>query len=273
MAIQTRMIGSAPSDVALGLSGDRVIENIGTRPLWFVVGASSGEPAPTNLDAGHLLEPGRRELVTLVAGRPLWVWAPPFGSMLGVGPGWLARPGSGGAPPAVSTIDTTLTAAQIAGLGTTRVQLIAADADNWIVPSRLLVLKTGGPANPIGSYAGPSISVAAAPAAGGLLSAPFDWVYDDTVYGTVGDDFGWLAPGAAIIRVFGLWRDTGLGLSSGSGGSKQVNAWRNSPLVVCGRSTAGMSATPEQEWARLMAPSVLGDLRIRILLEYQKVTA
>ena len=97
MALLKHAVGAVPVDVgaALNLDGNRVLENIGGRPLRFVVAESAGEAAPTDLSAGQLLRPGQRELVGAVSGQPLWAWAP-FPTRIGVGPAWLVAGAGGG---------------------------------------------------------------------------------------------------------------------------------------------------------------------------------
>ena len=76
MALAIAAIGAAPTRIAPG--ADVVtVENLGGRPLRFVVGEAAGEAAPSDLGAGHLLGPGRRETVRLgEAAFPIWAWAP-----------------------------------------------------------------------------------------------------------------------------------------------------------------------------------------------------
>ena len=97
MALSKHAVGAAPVDVgaALNLDGNRVIENIGSRPLRFVVAEAAGEAAPTDLGAGQLLRPGQRETVRATSGVPLWVWAP-FPTVVGFGPDWDGGGASGG---------------------------------------------------------------------------------------------------------------------------------------------------------------------------------
>ena len=101
MAILTQAVATAPVDAgaALGLDGDHVFENLGPRPLRFVVAAAAGEPAPLDLRAGHLLLPGQRETVRTASGVPVWAWSD-YPTRLGVGPAWQVAPGGGGAPAA-----------------------------------------------------------------------------------------------------------------------------------------------------------------------------
>ena len=91
MALSAAAVGRVPVDVAaaLNLDGDRVVENLGQRPLRFVVAEAAGEAAPADLGAGQLLQPGQRETVRTTAGQPLWAWSP-FPTRIGVGPAWAA---------------------------------------------------------------------------------------------------------------------------------------------------------------------------------------
>ena len=98
MGLLTHPVGPVPVDVgaALSLDGDRVLENLGQRPLRFVVAEAAEEMAPLDPRAGHLLQPGQRETVRTVAGTPVWAWAP-YATRLGVGPAWqVAAGGVGG---------------------------------------------------------------------------------------------------------------------------------------------------------------------------------
>ena len=66
--------------------GDAVVtlDNVGERPLWFVVGEADAEAAPSDPGVGHLLQPGQRETVRLGADTcPIWAWAP-FPTAVGV---------------------------------------------------------------------------------------------------------------------------------------------------------------------------------------------
>lgn len=96
----THPVGRTPTDAgaALTLDGDRVFENVGLRPLWFVVADAQNEPAPTDPRAGHLLQPGQRETVRTAMGTPVWVWSQ-HETRLGVGPAWQVA--GGGAPSGV----------------------------------------------------------------------------------------------------------------------------------------------------------------------------
>lgn len=121
MALLTQPIGPVPVDVgaALGLDGDRVFENLGQRPLRFVVAAAAGETAPLDLRAGHLLLPGRRETVRTAAGTPVWAWSDQP-TRLGVGPAWQVAAGLGGGGGlslvyGAEDVETTLNGAHAAG--------------------------------------------------------------------------------------------------------------------------------------------------------------
>lgn len=75
MALRVTDVGAAPARIA-GAGATFALENLGQRPLRFVVGQSAGEAAPSDLGAGHLLLPGRRETVRLGdAANPVWVWS------------------------------------------------------------------------------------------------------------------------------------------------------------------------------------------------------
>ena len=99
MALRPHAVGAVPVDVgaALALDGDHVIENIGGRPLRFVVADAPGEAAPLDPRAGHLLQPGQRETVRTAAGTPVWAWSN-HPTRLGVGPAWQVAAGLGGGP-------------------------------------------------------------------------------------------------------------------------------------------------------------------------------
>ena len=76
-------VGAVPVAVAPG-AAVVAVENLGDRPLRFVVGETAAEAAPADLQAGHLLMPGQRETVRLGdAAYPLWAWAP-FPTQIGV---------------------------------------------------------------------------------------------------------------------------------------------------------------------------------------------
>lgn len=76
MAVSRTEIGAAPTRIDPGAEAI-TLENLGKRPLRFVVGEAANEAAPTDIDAGHLLKPGRRETVRLGADTyPIWAWAP-----------------------------------------------------------------------------------------------------------------------------------------------------------------------------------------------------
>ena len=76
MAVARTPIGAAPTRIDPG-AALVVIENLGHRPLRFVVGEAADEAAPADLEAGHLLQPGARETVRLGdAAYPIWAWAP-----------------------------------------------------------------------------------------------------------------------------------------------------------------------------------------------------
>ena len=127
MALLTHAVGAAPVDVgaALNLDGNRVFENLGARPLRFVVAAAAGEMAPLDVRAGHLLLPGRRETVATAAGAPVWVWSE-HPTRLGVGPAWQVAAGLGGAGGlslvyGAKSVETTLDGAHLAGATVLRV--------------------------------------------------------------------------------------------------------------------------------------------------------
>ena len=62
------------------------IENLGERPLRFVVGEAAAETAPAGLEAGHLLQSGQREIVRLGdAAYPIWAWSD-FPTQVGLSP-------------------------------------------------------------------------------------------------------------------------------------------------------------------------------------------
>ena len=76
MALQVTDVGPAPVAIAAG-AALVTVENLGDRPLRFVVGEAANEAAPADPEAGHLLQPGGRETVRLGdAAYPLWAWAP-----------------------------------------------------------------------------------------------------------------------------------------------------------------------------------------------------
>ena len=97
MALLPHVVDTIPVDVgaALNLDGNRVFENIGQRPLRFIVADAPGEAAPLNPRAGHLLQPGARETVRTAAGTPVWAWAD-YPTRIGAGPAWQAAAGLGG---------------------------------------------------------------------------------------------------------------------------------------------------------------------------------
>ena len=75
MALSLTDVGRVPVAVAAG-AALVAVENLGDRPLRFVVGEAADEAAPADLEAGHLLQPGQRETVRLGdAAFPLWAWS------------------------------------------------------------------------------------------------------------------------------------------------------------------------------------------------------
>lgn len=77
-------IGVAPVSVLLPAAVS-TIENLGSRPLRFVVAESAAEQAPADRRDGHLLQPGEREDVErLAADAPLWAWSD-YPTRIGVG--------------------------------------------------------------------------------------------------------------------------------------------------------------------------------------------
>lgn len=75
MALQVADVGQAPVSIAAG-AAVVTLENLGERPLRFVVGQAADEMAPADLEAGHLLLPGQRETVRLGdAAHPIWAWS------------------------------------------------------------------------------------------------------------------------------------------------------------------------------------------------------
>lgn len=83
MAVAARAVDPVPTRIDPG--ADIVtVENIGDRPLRFVVGEAAAEAAPADLKAGHLLQPGQRETVRLGdAAYPIWAWSS-FPTQIGV---------------------------------------------------------------------------------------------------------------------------------------------------------------------------------------------
>ena len=76
MAVAKTALGAAPTRIDPG-AALVTLENLGERPLRFVVGEAVNEAAPTDLGAGHVLQPGQRETVRLGADTyPVWAWAP-----------------------------------------------------------------------------------------------------------------------------------------------------------------------------------------------------
>ena len=85
MALSPTDVGPIPVAVAAG-AALVAVENVGDRPLRFVVGEAADEAAPSDLGAGHLLQPGERETVRLGdAAYPLWAWSA-FPTRIGISP-------------------------------------------------------------------------------------------------------------------------------------------------------------------------------------------
>ena len=83
MALTPTDVGAVPVAIAAGATLVTV-ENLGKRPLRFVIGQAADETAPADLDAGHLLHPGAREIVRLGdSAYPIWAWAP-YPTVIGV---------------------------------------------------------------------------------------------------------------------------------------------------------------------------------------------
>ena len=181
-------------------------------------------------------------------------------------------------PPALRRADVTLSAAQIVNLATTRVELLAADPDNYIIPSRLIIRKTGGTAAPA-EVRNTNIWIALTPVAGGLFETTTggpDWLTtgDGTLYRPSNfagqDPNGWLRPGtyhdlATFISGSGI----GGGFFTGGGSSR--NIWLNEPLTICGYAAPVQGGnTAAQQWAA--ATAGLADLQLRLILLYEQVT-
>lgn len=83
MALSVTDVGAAPARIDPGVA-TVTVENLGQRPLRFVVGEAAAEAAPKDLGAGHLLQPGERETVQLcAAANPIWAWSA-LGTRIGV---------------------------------------------------------------------------------------------------------------------------------------------------------------------------------------------
>ena len=75
MALSVTAVGPVPVSVVLD-DATATIENLGDRPLRFMVARMADEAAPEDLGAGHLLLPGARVDVKRAAeDAPLWVWS------------------------------------------------------------------------------------------------------------------------------------------------------------------------------------------------------
>lgn len=276
--LQTAKIGRAPLDLAehLALDGSRItIENLGGEMIRFAPGPSgSGDDAPTDLRAGFLLRPGERRTMTpAAADAPLWAWG---GGRIAVGPALApaAGGGSGGGGGAVSgapvtrRAETTMTAAQIADLATTRRALLAADADHTVIPLRLIVRASGGTAPARVSRT--NLWVSLAPTAGGLYEsttgAPdFFTIGNNTLYfsSSRSGASGWLRPGGYTD----VWIPDSDGRVVLSGGGRRRVAWDNLPLTIVGYAEPASGSTAAQQWAA--ATAGLGTLTLTFVLLYE----
>ena len=171
-------------------------------------------------------------------------------------------------------VDMTLDAGAISGLEAARIALIPTPpAGHYIVPGRLFVLKTGGPADPP-LVADTSLWLAVAGAAGGLIESTTgspDYMLTNALHtaGRFGlPASGWVRGGDyAEASAFTAGSGFGLGFFSGGGAARSM--WTGGGLTILGYAepvTEDPAQTAAERWTE--ATTGLGDIAIRLVLDY-----
>ena len=199
-------------------------------------------------------------------------------------------------PAGLSEAIVTLSAADVAALDTTRIQVVAAPAaGQYLMPVRMVIIKTGGPdTTDLPSSAddratrlawqNTHISLAFDSSAGGLMGDPGpECIYDAWLANGSLSPSGWVANTDDYVSAFNLIPSSSGefgGLPAGSSCSSSSSIATGHPLVIVGSAqdddngtTTDTSddRTAAEVWDDYTATSIMDDLSLKLIVYYDTV--